>query len=166
MSATVRRYGHSTDYRRVGQFLIDTYRPGDRHDNWLQPRWEYMHYHPLFDESLRIAFSSTGVWESDGAVVALVHFEHRPGKYFFQVHPDFVHLKLEMLEYAEAHLSVEAPDKKRGIAIWVNDFDRGLESIVSGRGYHLNIRSAPVFISAAALTGSCMSTIPQTCNCQ
>ena len=136
MNVTVRRYEHAIDYDRVAQFLIDTYRPGDRHDNWLQPRWEYMHYHPLFDESLRTAFSSTGVWESDGTIVALVHFEHRPGKYFFQVHPDFVHLKSEMLEYAEAHLSVEAPDRKRRVAVWVNDFDAGLESILSERGYH------------------------------
>lgn len=49
MKVTVRRYDHTTDYSRVGQFLIDTYQPGDQHDNWLQPRWEYMHYHPLFD---------------------------------------------------------------------------------------------------------------------
>lgn len=137
MNVTARRYEHPTDYKRVERFLIDTYRPGDRHDNWLQPRWEYMHYHPLFDESLRIAFSSTGVWESDGAIVALVHFEHRPGKYFLQVHPDFVHLKSEMLEYAEAYLSVPASNERREIAVWVNDFDAGLESIVSERGYHL-----------------------------
>jgi predicted N-acetyltransferase YhbS len=137
MNVTVRRYEHATDYDRVGQFLIDTYRPGNRHDNWLQPRWEYMHYHPLFDESLRMAFSSTGVWESQGAIVALVHFEHRPGRVYFQVHPDFTYLKLQMVEYAETYLSVEAGDRKRNIAIWVNDFDRGLESIVGERGYHL-----------------------------
>jgi len=135
-NVAVRRYEHAVDYDRVGQFLIDTYQPGDRHDNWLQPRWEYMHYHPLFDESLRMAFSSTGVWESQGAIIALVHFEHRPDKYFFQVHPDFTCLKRQMLEYAETYLSVEAGDKKRKIAIWVNDFDTGLQSLVSERGYH------------------------------
>jgi GNAT superfamily N-acetyltransferase len=121
----------------VGQFLIDTYRPGDRHDNWLQPRWEYMHYHPLFDESLKTAFSGTGVWEVDANIVGVAHFEHRPGQIFFQVHPDFASLKLEMVEYAEAYLSVEADDGKGKIAIWVNDFDTELESIASERGYHL-----------------------------
>ena len=135
-NVTVRRYEHAVDYNRVGQFLIDTYQPGDRHDNWLQPRWEYMHYHPLFDESLRMAFSSIGVWESHGVIVALVHFEHRPGQVFFQVHPDFTHLKPEMLEYAESHLSVGTPDKTRKIAIWVNAYDAGLESFVGKRGYH------------------------------
>jgi GNAT superfamily N-acetyltransferase len=117
--------------------LVDTYKPGDRHDNWLQPRWEYMHYHPLLDDDLRIAFSNSGVWECDGGIIALVHFEHRPGKYFFQVHPDFAHLKSEMVEYAEANLSVSAGSKKREIAIWVNDFDVKLESIVRDHGYHL-----------------------------
>jgi GNAT superfamily N-acetyltransferase len=137
MNVTVRRYQHYSDYDRVGQFLIDTYRPGEHHDNWLRPRWEYMHYHPLFDENLRIAFSNTGVWESAGAIVALVHFEHSPGKCYFQVHPDFARLKSEMVAYAEAYLSVQAGDEKREIAVWVNDFDMRLESIVSERGYHL-----------------------------
>jgi len=137
MNVTVRRYQPHTDYDRVGQFLTGTYRPGDRHDNWLQPRWEYMHHHPLFDESLKTAFASTGVWEADANIVGVAHFEHRPGQIFFQVHPDFTYLKPRMLEYAEAYLSVEAGDRKRKIAIWVNDFDAGLESIVSERAYHL-----------------------------
>ena len=136
-NVTVRRYEHATDYSRVGQFLIDTYRPGDRHDNWLQPRWECMHYHPLFDERLSMAFSHWGVWESGGNIVGVAHFEHRPGQVFFQVHPDFTHVKPQMLEYGETYLSVSAGDKKRRIAIWVNGFDAGLESIVTGRGYHL-----------------------------
>lgn len=136
-NVTVQRYEHATDYSRVGQFLIDTYRPGDRHDNWLQPRWEYMHYHPLFDERLNMAFSSSGVWESAGDIVGVAHFEHRPGQVFFQVHPDFTYLKPQMVEYTEAYLSVEAGHNKRKNAIWVNDFDAGLQSIVSERGYHL-----------------------------
>ena len=137
MSVNVRRYEHSTDYNRVGQFLIDTYQPGDQHDNWLQPRWEYMHYHPSFDESLGTAFSNTGVWESNGSIVGLVHFEDRPGQIFFQIHPDFTYLKAEMLEYAEIYLSVDAGGEKRKIEIWVKDFDNEFESIISERGYHL-----------------------------
>jgi hypothetical protein len=136
-NVTVQRYEHHTDYGRVGQFLVDTYRPGDHHENWLQPRWEYMHYHPLFDDTLRIAFSNTGVWESDGAIVAVVHFEHTPGKCYFQVHPNFAHLKLEMVEYAEAYLNVQVDNDKREVAIWIDDFDMKLESIVRDRGYHL-----------------------------
>jgi len=137
MNSTVRRYEHPADYDKVGQFLIDTYRPGDRHDNWLQPRWEYMHYHPLFDESLKIAFANTGVWESGGSIVGVVHFEHHPGRIFFQVHPDSEHLKPEMLEYAETNLSVGKPGRKRKIEIWVNDFDITFRSAAQERGYRL-----------------------------
>jgi predicted N-acetyltransferase YhbS len=137
MNVSTRKYKHSVDYDRVEQFLIDTYRPGNQHENWLQPRWEYMHYHPLFDETLQKAFSNTGIWESGGNIVALVHFEHRPGEVFFQVHPDFKYLKLEMLKYAEIHLSVEVGVEKLEIAVWVNDFDISFESIVRERGYHL-----------------------------
>lgn len=137
MNVNLRRYEHHTDYNRVGQFLIDTYQPGDRHDNWLQPRWEYMHYHPLFDESLSTAFSNTGVWESNGSIVGVVHFEHRPGQIFLQAHPDFTYLKAEMLVYAEIYLSVGDSDRKRTIAIWVNDFDIRLQSAVQERGYRL-----------------------------
>jgi len=137
MNTTVRRYEHAADYDKVGQFLIDTYLPGDRHENWLQPRWEYMHYHPLFDESLETAFSNTGVWESSGSIVGVVHFEHYPGQIFFQVHPDLGYLRPKMLEYAETYLSVEDSDRKRKIAIWVNDFDIRFQSIVQERGYRL-----------------------------
>ena len=137
MNATVRRYEHPTDYSKVGQFLIDTYRPGDRHDNWLQPRWEYMHYHPLFDESLKTAFANMGVWESNGSIVGVVHFEHNPGQIFFQVHPGLGHLRSEMLEYAETYLNVGDSDRKRKIAIWVNDFDITFQSVVRKRGYRL-----------------------------
>jgi predicted N-acetyltransferase YhbS len=137
MNTTVRKYEHPADYGKVGQFLIDTYRPGNQHDNWLQTRWEYMHYHPLFDRSLETAFSNTGVWESIGGVVGVAHFEHRPGQIFFQVHPDFRHLKPEMLEYAERYLSVGDSDSKLKIEIWVNDFDVKFQSIVQERGYRL-----------------------------
>ena len=50
MSSEIRSYEGLKDFKRIGQFLTDTYRPGTRHENWLQPRWEYMHYHPLLEE--------------------------------------------------------------------------------------------------------------------
>ena len=96
-----------------------------------------MHYHPLFDESLKTAFSNAGVWESNGSIVGVVHFEHRPGRIFFQVHPDLGQLKPEILEYAETYLSVGDSDRRRKIEIWVNDFDIRFQSVVRERGYRL-----------------------------
>jgi predicted N-acetyltransferase YhbS len=96
-----------------------------------------MHYHPVFDERLETAFSNTGVWESNGNIVGVAHFEHRPGRIYFQVHPEFRNLKPEMLEYAEMYLSVEGSDSKRRTEIWVNDFDVNFQSIIHERGYCL-----------------------------
>lgn len=44
MKTMVRRYDHPSDYEKVGRFLIRTYDTTANHVNWLQPRWEYMHY--------------------------------------------------------------------------------------------------------------------------
>lgn len=64
-----------------------------------------MHYHALLEES---ALTNIGVWESDSNIVAVANCEHAVGGVYFQIHPDFMHLKLEMLEYAEDDLSAEA----------------------------------------------------------
>ena len=46
----IKPYQRATDYERIGNFLIETFQPGDQLANWLQPRWEYMHYHVFIDE--------------------------------------------------------------------------------------------------------------------
>jgi len=137
MSVSLRSYQHSADYDRVGQFLVDTYQPGDRHTNWLQPRWEYMHYHPQLDKLGESALTKIGVWESDGKIVAVVHFEDRLGEVFFQIHPDFTYLKPEMLEYAENQLNAEADSGRRYLNVFVNDFDTEFESLVKSHGYQI-----------------------------
>ncbi len=105
MSITLRSYQKPRDYEKIDHILIETYHPGTRHDNWLQPRWEYMHHHRLLEES---ALIKIGVWESDSNIVAVAHCEHAVGEVYVQIHPDFTDLQLEMLEYAKAHLSAEA----------------------------------------------------------
>ncbi len=51
MTATVRPYNRASDYETVGQCLIDIHRPMSKSGNWLQARWEYMHFHTESDES-------------------------------------------------------------------------------------------------------------------
>jgi len=133
MSISQRQYVHSQDFDRVGQFLVETYRDGIHHENWLQPRWEYMHYHPWIDES---ALDRIGLWESDGRLAAVAHYELRLGEAYFQIRPGFAYLKPEMLEYAETHFFAEK-DGQRKIAVWVNDFDAEFEVEVKSRGYSL-----------------------------
>ena len=133
MTVSQRQYNHSEDYELVGRFLTDTYVEETHHDNWLQPRWEYMHYHPWLDQS---ALGRIGLWESDGALVAVAHYELRLGEAYLQVRPGFAYLKPKMLEYAEKNFSVEA-EGHRKIAVWINDFDTAFQSFVKSRGYSL-----------------------------
>jgi predicted N-acetyltransferase YhbS len=134
MSIIQRKYEPEKDYDRVGQFLLDTYITGVHHDNWLQPRWEYMHFHPSLDKA---SLGKIGIWESDGKIVAVAHCELSLGLVYFQFHPDFYYLKREMLEYAEANLFETTPEGQRRIAVFVNDFDQELTDIVKGQGYKL-----------------------------
>jgi GNAT superfamily N-acetyltransferase len=139
MSIRLRRYKRRVDFDKIGQFLYETYQPENRHSNWLQPRWEYMHYHPDLDES---ALNKIGIWETDGNIVGVAHYELALGEVYFEVHPDFTHLKQEMLEYAEDHLNIETDDGHRYIKIYVNDFDTELEAIVKGWGYQMVMETA------------------------
>ncbi len=138
MTATVRPYNRAEDYDRIGQFLIDTYRAQGGPGNWLQARWEYMHFHPEFDES---SHHRIGVWEDNGrgpgraAIVAVANYEMTLGEAFFQVHADYGHLKEEMLDHAERHLCAPTDDGRGYLRAYIADSDAEFEAIVRRRGY-------------------------------
>jgi hypothetical protein len=73
MQTTVRGYSHAADYANIGRFLVRTYGTMGGHINWLSPRWEYMHYHPLVRG---VDLNSIGIWEVGGEIVGVVHPEH------------------------------------------------------------------------------------------
>ena len=140
MGATVRRYSHAADYARVGRFLVRTYRTEGGHINWLQPRWEYMHFHPLIR---RIELGSIGVWEADGDLVGVVHPEHSTGTAYFEIHPDHDALKKEMLEYAERHLSASDNGTRR-LRAYINDRDDEFQRLAAAMGYLNGERRDPM----------------------
>jgi GNAT superfamily N-acetyltransferase len=133
MTVTSRPYRHPADYERVSRFLRAHHRPGNLDGNWLEPAWEYMHFHPALD---REHLDRNGVWEDEGRVVAVVHYEERLGEAFFQVDPDYRHLRAEMLSYAEVALrGAERDDGRPFLRVYVNDTDPELAEIVRERGY-------------------------------
>lgn len=134
-----RQYHHPVDFGPVSDFLIEQYLPGNRDGNWLQPAWEYMHCQPNLDES---SLGKIGIWEHEGSIVAVVHYESRLGEAFFQIHPDYVGLKRSMLEYAEAHLYATDDSGKTFLRAYVNDFDGNFEEMVKARGYQNERRAA------------------------
>ena len=130
MKATARSYDHAHDYGKVGEFLVRTYSTTDHHINWLQPRWEYMHYHPM----TKIDLGAIGVWEARGKIVAVVHPEHSMGAAYFEIDPRYAALKAEMLAHAEEHLCAVA-DGGRALAILINDRDGQFQDMAAGMGY-------------------------------
>ncbi|MCK4283834.1 MAG: GNAT family N-acetyltransferase [Candidatus Brocadiae bacterium] len=131
MRTTVRQYDHAADYEKVGRFLVRTYRTTGEHINWVQPRWEYMHYHPLIRG---VDLDSIGVWEAHGEIVGVVHPEHYMGTAYFEIDPECGDLKGEMLMYAEKHVSARR-DGVRRLRVWINDEDDDFQKVASERGY-------------------------------
>jgi predicted N-acetyltransferase YhbS len=132
MHATLRNYNHGVDYQKVGEFLLRTYRATGPHINWLQPRWEYMHYHLWGIRAVDL--SSIGVWEADGEIVGVVHPEHAMGVAYFQIDPEYGDLKAAMLSHAEEHVSTST-DGTRRLQVFINDDDGDFQALASELGY-------------------------------
>ncbi|MCK4719686.1 GNAT family N-acetyltransferase [bacterium] len=148
MQASIRQYNHASDYEKVGDFLIRTYRTEGGHINWLQPRWEYMHYHPYIK---KLDLNLIGVWEANGEIVGVVHPEHGLGTAYFEIDPNFADLKTEMLKYAEEHLNA-LNEGVRQLRVYINDNDDDFQAVASEIGYVKSDRCEPM--SQIVLPGS------------
>jgi GNAT superfamily N-acetyltransferase len=128
-----RQYEYPADYERVSAFLVAHYQPGNADGNWLQPTWEYMHFHPLLDGS---SLGRIGIWEADREIVAVVHYESHLGDAFFEFHPDYRYLRTTMLDYAEASLTGKSRrDGRKYLCAFVKDNDAEFQGLVESRRY-------------------------------
>ncbi|MDF2519612.1 MAG: hypothetical protein K0R84_240 [Clostridia bacterium] len=132
MTVKPRNYKGREDFFAVSDFLMDTYKPGGRYPNWLQPRWDYMHSHPNLDAE---KLDKIGIWEDDGSIVAVATYESTLGEAFFSVHQDYAYLKKDMLDYAEQNLCADLENGNKELAAYVNDFDEELLELVRQRRY-------------------------------
>ena len=135
MKVTFHPYRREPDYARVSEFLIAHHQPGNRDGNWLEPIWEYMHFHPMLDAA---ALEKCGIWEASGELVAVCHYELQLGEAFFQFHPEHRHLRGELLEYAEAELpGRERADGRKALRLYINDDDLEFQALARARRYAL-----------------------------
>ena len=142
MPTAIRCYDHAADYEKVGRFLVRTYRTTGGHINWLQPRWEYMHYHPFIR---RVDLAAVGVWEADGEIVGVVHPEHAMGTAYFEIDPARDDLKGEMLAHAEERIAVDASGEEgRRLNVYIDDEDGGFQELAAARGYVRTERREPM----------------------
>ena len=130
MTITKISYDRSRDYERVNQFLWRTYKE-PLYPNWLQPRWEYMHWHPNLDAS---CLQRIALWEDDGSMAAMVNYEDRPGLAYLQRAPGYDALCGEMIEHAEKNLAAYC-EGHRIARILANEFDQSLTAALKRHGY-------------------------------
>jgi predicted N-acetyltransferase YhbS len=129
----IRPYNHKQDYQRVGDFLIEIYQPGEYFLNWLQPRWEYMHYHPNIQEIKR---EKIGIIEENGKIVGMVHPEHVERQIYFQVRPGYDHIKPLLFDFAEENFQgISQSIGKLIRAMYINEHDTTLIQLAQSRGY-------------------------------
>lgn len=136
MTIQFRHYESPADYQRISDFLIEHYEEGNHDGNWIEPAWEYMHFHSYLDAAV---LGKIGIWEESGKIAAVANYEWRLGEAFFQFHPAYHRLAEEMLVYAEENLAaVSAGDGRRVLRAYVNDFDEEFLALVRRRGYCLD----------------------------
>jgi GNAT superfamily N-acetyltransferase len=140
MSITLRQYQHPEDYQRIADFLTTHYQPGNRDGNWIEPAWEYMHAHPALDSA---SLGKIGIWEDSGEIAAVTHFESHLGEAFFQFHPNYRHLRQEMLDYAEENLcGISKRDGRKYLLAYIRQDDEVFLSLVKSRGYEKDPQEA------------------------
>jgi predicted N-acetyltransferase YhbS len=127
-----RSYDRSSDYENVGALLKRTFSDNAPFYNWLQPRWEYMHYHPLI---LSLDLTKAIILESAGNTVGIIHAEHNLGTAYIQIDPAFSSFRKELLIEGEKYLLHET---KKELSIFINNIDKELELIALQLGYIKN----------------------------
>lgn len=134
MAIQQRSYRYPEDFEAVGAFLGRAF-PGGPHGNWHPSRWEYMHFHPSLDErGLRDELGRCGLWEDDGEIIGLVHFEDRMGVLYVQLDPRDLSLKADILTYAEEHLSGEFKIGK-AVHVYIDDADGAFHDVAASQGF-------------------------------
>jgi len=128
----MRNFRSPADFIRIGDFLVETYQPGDRFQNWRQSRWEYMFYHPMLDAA---SLGRIAIWEDEGRIVGVANYEGALGEAYFHLRPGYEHLKPEMLAYAEANLAGVDEKGRNCLTVYINDFDTEFAATAGERGY-------------------------------
>lgn len=130
----VRPYHHLGDDAAVQRLLLEAYPPGaEQYTTWLQPRWEYLHAHPLIDE---VDLSRFGVAEDDeGRLLGIVHNEHHPAFAYLQRRPGDDHVIAPLLDWSEARLGGRSVTCAREVlGLYVPTCDRPLTDALRRAG--------------------------------
>jgi len=128
-----RPYSHEKDFDRIGYFLNETYQHGGKFSNWLQPRWEYMHFHTLVRD---INIEKIRIFEEDGEIVGVVNIELNERDVYFQVRPNCEHIKPIMFDYADKTFQGFSQSIGKRIRVfYIHEDDHTLLEMAQTEGY-------------------------------
>ncbi len=128
-------YDPQQDYTQVSAFLKRIYKPGKACTNWLEARWEYMHYHPNLNKSM---LPKIGLWSVEGEIIAMVNPESDLGDVFFSLDPNYPELKRQLINYAEENL-YKVDGEAKSIRLFIPDTDKGLQAAAATSGFAINM---------------------------
>jgi predicted N-acetyltransferase YhbS len=135
MSIHIKPYNRKKDFKRVGDFLIETFQLGNTFTNWLQPRWEYMHFHTAIRGK---PLEKIGLFEEDGIILGVVHFEFVLREVYFQVRPGNDHIKEMMFDYAEDNFQGISQRTGRSMrALYIHENDKILQELARSNSYEI-----------------------------
>jgi predicted N-acetyltransferase YhbS len=150
MNIKLRKYSGHNDFQAICNFLTAHYQPDNTDGNWLEPRWEYMHFRS--DIISKIDIGKIGIWEDNSKIVGVAHPESFAGELFLQVRPEYGFLKEEMLDYAEQHMYGIDKQGKKYIILFVYDTDEELIEIVKQRGYQAKEATEDDYLSQYSIS--------------
>jgi GNAT superfamily N-acetyltransferase len=138
MKLTKRLYQCENDYWRLRAFLRDVFLYNDRQEySWQAARLDYWYWFGNPNLEHYALNETISIWETDeGDVAAFVTPESR-GHAYLQVNLALrtPALEAEMLEAAEAHLSLPDDEGKRHLTVWAHQRDSLRQELLRARGY-------------------------------
>jgi len=130
---TKRRYNILADYSRVYDFLEATYDPETLNSYLLPQYFEYAHHLLWFDY---IRAHRMGIWEDGGEIVGISAFEMNIGTAHLHTKVGYEFLLPELLEWAEAEISV-VKDDKNTLKVWLTSKEINKQQLLKQEGYQL-----------------------------
>lgn len=130
------RHYKEDDFIRVRDFLKNIFGKWSIGHVFMPARWEYIVFHPnIVPLKQAGVFEQIGLWEEDGEIVAVAHFESELGEVYLDVDSNYTFLYSEMIDYAEANLYEIKEDGRKIIEFHVDESNETLKALLEERGY-------------------------------
>lgn len=133
---TDRRLQGEGDAMRLRQLLIDTYQMMGREFNWELRRWEGSYWYASDDDLANPKWGARAhIWETADKQLIAAAVPEAAGDLAIQIHPDYRAIEDDILDWAEAHVTVIKDDGQRELITWAFEWDTDRQVRLTQRGY-------------------------------